>query len=201
MNSAAIVLLSLSTLTAQMLPPGDHVRELRVVDQIRSYLVHIPLSYQSGKPAPVVLVFHSAAMNGSMMARCSGLNPKADQSGFVVVYANGRGSTQYFLYWTRGGCGERLGRCGLRGQAARRPGHGGQRRLAAGLRHRHVNGAMMCYRLAAELSDRIAAIAPIAGTMAIEDCRPRGPSPCCTSTGPRTVSSCTADPTSGPPRT
>ena len=37
------------------------------------------------------------------------------------------------------------------------------------------NGAMMCYRLAAELSDRIAAIAPVAGTMAIETCRPRRP--------------------------
>ena len=37
------------------------------------------------------------------------------------------------------------------------------------------NGAMMCYRLAAELSDRIAAIAPIAGTMAIEHCQPHRP--------------------------
>ena len=36
---------------------------------------------------------------------------------------------------------------------------------------------MMCYRLASELSDRIAAIAPVAGTMAIETCRPRRPVP------------------------
>jgi polyhydroxybutyrate depolymerase len=39
------------------------------------------------------------------------------------------------------------------------------------------NGAMMCYRLAAELSDRIAAIAPVAGTMALEACHPRRPVP------------------------
>ena len=39
------------------------------------------------------------------------------------------------------------------------------------------NGAMMCYRLAAELSDRIAAIAPVAGTMAIEICQPHRPVP------------------------
>ena len=39
------------------------------------------------------------------------------------------------------------------------------------------NGAMMCYRLAAELSDRIAAIAAVAGTMAIENCQPRRPVP------------------------
>ena len=37
------------------------------------------------------------------------------------------------------------------------------------------NGAMMCYRLAAELSNRIAAIAPIAGTMAIDNCQPARP--------------------------
>jgi polyhydroxybutyrate depolymerase len=36
---------------------------------------------------------------------------------------------------------------------------------------------MMCYRLAAELSDRIAAIAAVAGTMAIESCQPRRPVP------------------------
>ncbi len=37
------------------------------------------------------------------------------------------------------------------------------------------NGGMMCYRLAAELSDRIAAIAPVAGAMAIEEAKPIRP--------------------------
>jgi len=39
------------------------------------------------------------------------------------------------------------------------------------------NGGMMCYRLAAELSDRIAAIAPVAGTMAQPIARPVRPVP------------------------
>src|SRR5262249_2574796 len=39
------------------------------------------------------------------------------------------------------------------------------------------NGAMMCYRLASELSDRIAAIAPVSGTMATERCLNRRPVP------------------------
>ena len=39
------------------------------------------------------------------------------------------------------------------------------------------NGGMMCYRLAAELSDRIAAIAPVSGTMAIPDYKPKRPVP------------------------
>jgi polyhydroxybutyrate depolymerase len=39
------------------------------------------------------------------------------------------------------------------------------------------NGAMMCYRLAAEMSDRIAAIAPVAGTIALEESKPKRPVP------------------------
>ena len=39
------------------------------------------------------------------------------------------------------------------------------------------NGAMMSYRLASELSDRIAAIAPVAGPMGLQDCRPGRPVP------------------------
>jgi polyhydroxybutyrate depolymerase len=39
------------------------------------------------------------------------------------------------------------------------------------------NGAMMAYRLASELSGRVAAIAAVAGTMATEDCRPQRPVP------------------------
>ena len=39
------------------------------------------------------------------------------------------------------------------------------------------NGGMMCYRLAAELSGRIAAIAPVAGTMAIAEAKPNRPVP------------------------
>ena len=39
------------------------------------------------------------------------------------------------------------------------------------------NGGMMCYRLAAELSDRIAAIAPVAGTIAIDENKPKRPVP------------------------
>ena len=35
------------------------------------------------------------------------------------------------------------------------------------------NGGMMCYRLAAELSGRIAAVAPVAGTMAISEAKPQ----------------------------
>jgi len=39
------------------------------------------------------------------------------------------------------------------------------------------NGGIMCYRLASELSDRIAAIAPVSGTMGTETCSFKRPVP------------------------
>ena len=37
------------------------------------------------------------------------------------------------------------------------------------------NGGILCYRLASELSDRIAAIAPVSGTMGTATCKPKRP--------------------------
>ncbi|MFM2095600.1 MAG: hypothetical protein RIS70_2724, partial [Planctomycetota bacterium] len=163
--------------TAQeMLQAGDHSRKLTVGDFERSYSVHVPKNYDEQRPLPVVLALHGAAMNGSMMAWFSGLNKKSDEAGFLVVYPDGTG-TGPFLTWNAGG---------LRGRMAEgRPNDvefiskllddlasvakiDAQRVYACGM----SNGGMMCYRLAAELSDRVAAIAPVAGTIAIEEHKP-----------------------------
>src|SRR4051794_18748686 len=73
------------------LGPGDHTRTLVVGEQMRTYLVHVPPKYDAKSPAPVVLALHGAAMNGPMMAGFCGLNPKADEAGFVVVYPSETG--------------------------------------------------------------------------------------------------------------
>src|SRR5262249_24040200 len=39
------------------------------------------------------------------------------------------------------------------------------------------NGGMMCYRVAAEMSERVAAIAPVGGTMSVEKYEPKRPGP------------------------
>ena len=74
-----------------MLKPGDHTRTLKVDGRDRSYLVHVPKKYDGKTPAPVVLALHGAAMNGPMMAVFFGLNKKADEAGFIVVYPSGTG--------------------------------------------------------------------------------------------------------------
>ena len=116
-----------------------------------------------------------------MMVWFSGLNKKSDEAGFIVVYPSGTG-TGPFLTWNAGGfkgkmaegkaddvafIGKLLDDLGTVVKVDEK------RVYACGM----SNGGMMCYRLAAELSDRIAAIAPVAGTIAIDESKPKRPVP------------------------
>ena len=161
---------------ADPLGPGDHVRFLTVDGRKRTFLVHVPEKRDPERPLPVVLALHGAAMNGPMMAWFSGLDRKADEAGFVVVYPSGTG-TGPFLTWNSGGFEGRMaeGRpddvafiAALLDDLEAVLDMDPKRIYACGM----SNGGMMCYRLAAELSDRIAAIAPVAGTIAIAESRP-----------------------------
>lgn len=164
---------------APIVRTGNYTRQLQVGGQQRTYLIYVPRNYDPRKATPVVLALHGVAMNGPMMVLFSGLNKKADEAGFIVVYPSGTG-VGLLLRWNAGG---------LRGNPAEsqvddvaflrqlldelpeRVNVDRRRIYATGL----SNGGMMCYRLAAELSDRIAAIAPVAGTMAIDECKPGRP--------------------------
>jgi polyhydroxybutyrate depolymerase len=152
----------------------------------RTYFLHIPKSHDSAKPYPVVLVFHGGGSNAKQWISYCGLNETADRNGFVAVYPNGTGKTVqgYEIFGWNGG--------------PREPGGTNvplsliddvgftrtmlddltnvvkvdtNRVFAAGM----SMGAIMVYRLASELSDRIAAIAPIAGPMGTETCHPKYP--------------------------
>lgn len=161
--------------------PGDHLRALIIGGQKRSYLLHIPARHDPNKPAPVVLALHGAAMNGPMMAVFCGLNATSDEAGFIAVYPSGTG-TGPFLVWNAGGFRGKLaeGRVDdvafigrVIDEVAKSVKVDTNRVYACGM----SNGAMMCYRLAAELSDRIAAIAPVAGAIAINESKPKRPVP------------------------
>jgi polyhydroxybutyrate depolymerase len=150
---------------------GDHVVRMTVDDRSRSYRIHIPESYDSEKPTPIVLIFHGSSMNAKSIAKFSGMNEKSDEAGFIAVYPNGTGTRELFLTFN---AGEELDpsvdrpddvkfTAQLLDDLAGRVNVDKKRVFAAGL----SSGGMMCYRLAAELPGRLAAIAPIAGTMAV----------------------------------
>jgi len=160
------------------LRPGK-TRTITVGGLSRTYLVHVPKGHDQQTPMPVVLALHGATTNGPMMAWFSGLNRKADQAGFIAVYPNGTGTHSSF-FWNGGIC------CGsamqnkvddvafmnaLLDDLMRDFRVDAQRVYATCM----SNGAIMVYRLASELSDRIAAIGPVSGSVGTEACQPKRP--------------------------
>ena len=155
-----------------MLWASETNRFIDVGGLTRSYMVRGPKHGDTSAPLPVVLALHGATMNGPAMAWFTDLNRKADQAGFIAVYPNGTGKRSA-LYWNGGNC------CGpalennvddvafidaLLNDLMRAYPVDAKRVFATGM----SNGAMMAYRLAAELSERIAVIAPVAGCLATE---------------------------------
>jgi polyhydroxybutyrate depolymerase len=173
---------TLLAVTNQPLGPGDCERTVHVNGVDRTYLVHVPPKYDSKRPTPVVLIYHGAFTNGAITVHFSGLNAKSDQAGFIALYPNGSGVGST-LFWNAGPNHFKLGDKpppddvaftakmldDLESVANVDP----KRIYATGI----SNGGMMCYRLAAELSDRIAAIAPVSGTTVIADPKPKRPVP------------------------
>ncbi|MBI3411802.1 MAG: prolyl oligopeptidase family serine peptidase [Planctomycetes bacterium] len=160
------------------LDAGKHTRTIEIAGVQRSFIVHVPATYDPRKPTPLVLALHGATMTASLMESFTGLNKKADEAGFIVVYPNGTGPGNLFLTWNSGGFAPALAKkkpddvafiAKVLDDVEKVVNVDKKRVFACGL----SNGGMMCYRLAAELSDRIAAIASVAGTIAIEKPEPK----------------------------
>jgi polyhydroxybutyrate depolymerase len=166
------VLLAALAAPASALRPGDHAISLGGAVDSRAYILHVPAKLE-GKPA-LVLNFHGGGGNAAAHQKYVRMDAVADREGFVVAYPEGTGPLEGALQtWNAGGC------CGsavrdnvddvgfvrrLLADIARRQDYDPARVYATGL----SNGAMLSYRLAAELSDRIAAIAPVAGAIKVE---------------------------------
>ena len=154
---------------------GDHKHTITVDGRKREHWIHVPPKYDAKKPTPVVVALHGATMVHKLMETYTGLNKTGDDNNFIVVYPNGE-----LFTWNAGlfpgdfnksddikylnkvlddveGClnvdKKRIYFTGM------------------------SNGGMMCYRVAAEMSERVAAIAPVGGTMSVEKYEPKRPVP------------------------
>lgn len=178
---AVVAALVTNGAAASGLAPGDHLLRLTHDGRPRSAIVHVPPQAARGRPLPVVLNFHGASANARSHQQYVEMDPLADRVGFVVVYPNGTGPfPDQLLTWNAGAC------CGpaqvegvddvgfVRTLLDDLPKHFAvdpARVYATGL----SNGAMLTYRLAAEAPERFAAIAPVAGAMAITPFAPQAP--------------------------
>lgn len=160
-----------------------HAEEtLEVGGRTRSAIVFVPPHAQPGVRRPLILALHGGGTNGASMERFSGLDDLARDQGVIVAYPNGSGRTNAILTWNSGAC------CGY-AHATGSDDVGFMRALVDAIISRHnvddsrvfatgmSNGAMMAYRLAVEMPDRIAAIAAVSGTMDVDPSLARAPMP------------------------
>lgn len=158
--------------------PGDHTRTLRIGDLERRYMVHVPPGYDAEKPKPVVIVYHGGGGNPESMIRLTGMNGKSDEASFLAVYPYGTGPFEDRMLSFNGGecCASAMENHiddvgftrALLDDLATVATVDSDRVFATGL----SNGGIMAHQVAAELADRIAAIAPVGGPLMRESISP-----------------------------
>lgn len=167
------------TCTGKTGKTGDHTVRIKSGNLNRSALLHVPPSYDPGKGTALVLNFHGFTSADWQQRLLSRMDATSDARGFIVAYPAGIASS-----WNAGQC------CGtawldavndvqfvkdLISEISNEYCIDPKRIYATGM----SNGGFFSYRLACELSDVIAAIAPVAGVLGMppELCHPKRPIP------------------------
>jgi polyhydroxybutyrate depolymerase len=150
---------------------------MEVDGRSRYYLLNLPPNYEGSGKIPLVIFLHGAGGQVSQAEKDYHFTDKGNNENFAVVYPEGVQSEEGLLhlrYWNAGGCCKyamdnniddvKFIRLLIDELLQKYPNLDSKKIYATGI----SNGAMMCYRLAVELSDKIAAIAPVSGTMMLQ---------------------------------
>ena len=153
--------------------PGDYSVALNHSGRERSAIVHVPRRAAERQVFPVVLNFHGGGGHAANQKEYSLLDTVAESESFITVYPNGTGRLSgRLLTWNAGTCCaysviNKIDDVGfvraLIDNIAEKFPVDRRRIYATGM----SNGGMMAHRLAAEASDVIAAVAPVAGGMVL----------------------------------
>lgn len=145
----------------------------------RSYILYVPASYTPGTAAPLVFNFHGYTSNATEQMFYGDFRSIADTAGFLLVHPQGTldGSSQPYWNSDWGGAVDDIGfTSALIDSLAASYSINLDRVYSTGM----SNGGFMSYTLACSLSNRIAAIASVTGTMNIGqsfNCNPQHPMP------------------------
>lgn len=137
----------------------------------RGYVLRLPPAVKSRTRVPLVIVLHGGGGNAANAENMTGFTEKGRKEGFIVVYPDGTGPLEgRLLTWNDRHCCayamkndvDDVGfiRALIDELVARYP-IDPKRIYATGM----SNGGMMTHRLGIELSDRLAAIAPVVATV------------------------------------
>ncbi|MBS0559849.1 MAG: polyhydroxybutyrate depolymerase [Proteobacteria bacterium] len=141
----------------------------------RSYLLFVPPGVSN--PAPLVMVFHGGGGRAQGIMRSTGMNAVAERGRFIVAYPQGEGRGGGKGTWNIGGpnsasSANDIGFVQAMLADIERSYPIDRRRIFA---TGESMGGVFAYRLACEMSDTFAAIAPVAATMVQPNCAPRSP--------------------------
>lgn len=169
---------------------GDNTIELTVDGLKRRYIVHVPAGYDGKTPVPVVIMFHGGGGKARGAMQETSWSDKANKEKFLVVYPEGvpRDPTRRASFvsnpqsWNDGSARSVLGAAqkniddvnfinSLLDDLTVRFRVDPRRIYATGF----SNGASMTFRAGRELSARLAAIAPVAGSDWLEQPAPTHP--------------------------
>jgi polyhydroxybutyrate depolymerase len=167
--------------SATPVPPGDSAGALTWDGVERTYQLHVPPENDPALPSVLVVNMHGltpivGSQAAQTQANLSKMIAKSDAANFIVVHPQGLLETNGTAAWNADGC--------CAGDKARDD-VGFIRAMLDNLsqtlcideRRIYVsgmsNGGMMSHRIGCELSDRVAAIAPVAGAQTFPSCEPR----------------------------
>ncbi len=129
---------------------------------IRNYRLRLPKNHSVNEQIPLVFNFHGFTSNAIQQEVYSGMNEIADSERFAVCYPNGVGNA-WNVGWAFGSTADDVGFISLLiDDLSVKYNFNKKKVYACGM----SNGGFMSYKLACELSNKIAAIASVTGSMA-----------------------------------
>jgi len=165
-------LVTLSVVSCKKSKYNSSYFEIKINGEKRSYLLHKPDNFDTQTEKSLIIALHGGTGSPKNIEDQSQLSVLSDSEGFLVCYPEG-----YKRTWNAGGC------CGkavknniddvafisaLIDELITTYQVDSKRVYVTGM----SNGGFMTYKLACELSNKIAAIAPVAATMNVENCTP-----------------------------
>lgn len=176
-GTAAATPATASNPTGDPFSPGVHPGSMMYGGIERTYRVYVPSSLNSSDHPPLLIGLHGGFGTGQQFENNSEFDAEAEKGRFIAVYPDGTGLART---WNGGACcgyaaRENIDDVGfisaLIDQVASEFIIDTTRVYAVG----HSNGGIMSLRLACELSDRIAAVGAVAGSLEVSDCAPPRP--------------------------
>jgi len=145
----------------------------------RSYITYVPEIYDGSQPVPLVINLHGYTSNSTEQLLYGDFRPLADTANFIIVHPDGTEDNFGFQFWNSFGTGG-VDDVGFLSALIDTMAAHYNIDLNCVYSTGMSNGGFMSYTLACQLSNRIAAIASVTGSMVVGQqllCNAQHPTP------------------------